>query len=173
VENLARTLIDAGADVIVGDGPHLLQGIEIHNGKPIFYSLGNFFYQSETIKRFPPDMYLRSGLSKDSFPQEAIEYRDAIRSGRLKKDNIRPLRSGNEYMEWYEAVAVEIEFDAGELKSIRLHPLWTHDERRSQRGLPRLACPETSGRILDNIQEYSSRFDTLISREGNTGIISL
>lgn len=38
----AHTLIDAGADAIFGHHPHLLKGIEIYRGRPIFYSLGNF-----------------------------------------------------------------------------------------------------------------------------------
>ena len=38
----ARVVIDAGADAVVGHGPHVLRGIEFYQGKPIFYSLGNF-----------------------------------------------------------------------------------------------------------------------------------
>jgi len=38
----ARLVIDAGADAVVGHGPHVLRGIEFYRGKPIFYSLGNF-----------------------------------------------------------------------------------------------------------------------------------
>jgi hypothetical protein len=38
----ARAVIDAGADVVVGHGPHVLRGIEYYRGKPIAYSLGNF-----------------------------------------------------------------------------------------------------------------------------------
>jgi hypothetical protein len=38
----ARAALDAGADAVVGHGPHVLRGIEFHDGKPIFYSLGNF-----------------------------------------------------------------------------------------------------------------------------------
>lgn len=41
---LAKKLIDAGADVIMGHHPHVLQGVEIYKGKPIFYSLGNFMF---------------------------------------------------------------------------------------------------------------------------------
>ncbi len=45
--NLAKRYIDAGADLVVGSHPHVLQGIEYYNGKPIVYSLGNFmFYNS-------------------------------------------------------------------------------------------------------------------------------
>lgn len=38
----AHALIDAGADAILGHHPHLLKGIEIYRGRPVFYSLGNF-----------------------------------------------------------------------------------------------------------------------------------
>ncbi len=43
---LAHQLIDAGADVILGHHPHVIQGIEIYRGKPIVYSLGNFIFGS-------------------------------------------------------------------------------------------------------------------------------
>jgi len=38
----ARVVIDAGADAVVGHGPHVLRGIEFYRGRPIAYSLGNF-----------------------------------------------------------------------------------------------------------------------------------
>jgi len=43
-QKIARTIIDAGADIIIGHHPHVVQGIEIYNGKLIFYSLGNFIF---------------------------------------------------------------------------------------------------------------------------------
>jgi poly-gamma-glutamate capsule biosynthesis protein CapA/YwtB (metallophosphatase superfamily) len=39
-----RFFIDNGADLVLGSHPHIRQGSEIYNGKPIFYSLGNFVY---------------------------------------------------------------------------------------------------------------------------------
>lgn len=41
---LFHEAIDAGADAVVRTGPHLLNGIEIYKGKPIFYSLGSLFF---------------------------------------------------------------------------------------------------------------------------------
>jgi hypothetical protein len=38
----AHALVDAGADLVVGSGPHVLRGIERHRGRLIAYSLGNF-----------------------------------------------------------------------------------------------------------------------------------
>lgn len=43
-EKLGHDLIDAGADIIIGHHPHVAQGMEIYQGKPIFYSLGNFVF---------------------------------------------------------------------------------------------------------------------------------
>ncbi len=40
----AREYIDAGADAIIGAHTHQLQGIEFYKGKPIFYNLGNFWF---------------------------------------------------------------------------------------------------------------------------------
>jgi hypothetical protein len=42
---LFHAAIDAGADAVVRNGPHVLGGIEIYKGKPIFYSLGSFFFE--------------------------------------------------------------------------------------------------------------------------------
>lgn len=41
---LARTMIDAGADVVVGGHPHVTQGVEYYRGRLIVYSLGNFVF---------------------------------------------------------------------------------------------------------------------------------
>jgi len=41
---LAQKMIDAGADMIVGHHPHVVQEMEYYKGKPIFYSLGNFIF---------------------------------------------------------------------------------------------------------------------------------
>lgn len=49
----ARSFIDAGADLIIGNHPHVLQGMEQFNGKWIFYSLGNFIFdiRSEVTRK--------------------------------------------------------------------------------------------------------------------------
>lgn len=43
-ERIAHELIDYGADVVIGNHPHVAQGIEMYKGKPIFYSLGDFIF---------------------------------------------------------------------------------------------------------------------------------
>lgn len=44
-----RDLIDYGADAVIGTHPHCPQGWETYKDKPIFYSLGNLFFNSKTI----------------------------------------------------------------------------------------------------------------------------
>lgn len=41
---LGRSMIDAGADAVVGGHPHVVQDQEVYKGKPIIYSLGNFVF---------------------------------------------------------------------------------------------------------------------------------
>ncbi|MCI8331088.1 MAG: CapA family protein [Bacilli bacterium] len=43
-ENIAKFAIDSGADLVIGHHPHVLQGVELYNGKYIVYSLGNFVF---------------------------------------------------------------------------------------------------------------------------------
>ena len=42
--DIGKAVIDAGADVVFGHGPHKYQKIEIYNGKPIFHSLAQFIF---------------------------------------------------------------------------------------------------------------------------------
>jgi hypothetical protein len=48
-KKLAREFIDAGADAVIGTHPHVLQGMEYYKGRPIMYSLGNFWFNEKTL----------------------------------------------------------------------------------------------------------------------------
>lgn len=45
----APELVDAGADLVIGDHPHCLQPIGVVGGVPVIYSLGNFWFNSKTL----------------------------------------------------------------------------------------------------------------------------
>jgi poly-gamma-glutamate capsule biosynthesis protein CapA/YwtB (metallophosphatase superfamily) len=47
----SRAVIDAGADLVVGHGPHVVRGMEFYNGRLIAYSLGNFAGASGTLSK--------------------------------------------------------------------------------------------------------------------------
>lgn len=44
-----KAYLDAGADVVIGAHSHCLQGMEYYNGKPIIYSLGNYWFNEKTL----------------------------------------------------------------------------------------------------------------------------
>src|SRR5207245_6913104 len=62
----AHAMIDAGADLVVGHGPHVVRGVEIYKGKAIFYSVGDFIFENETLLRFPAEAYETIGLGRES-----------------------------------------------------------------------------------------------------------
>ena len=43
-----KEFLDAGADIVVGGHPHVLQGMEYIDGKPVVYSMGDFWFNDET-----------------------------------------------------------------------------------------------------------------------------
>lgn len=49
VELVAKTAIDAGADMVLGSGPHVLRKVSYYKDKPIIYSAGNFFGGNERL----------------------------------------------------------------------------------------------------------------------------
>lgn len=51
-------LIECGADAVIGDHPHRLQGIEFYRGKPILYSLGNYWFNGMTMDTMLAQLHL-------------------------------------------------------------------------------------------------------------------
>ncbi len=61
---LARTMIDAGADVVVGNHPHVTQGAEYYRGRLIVYSLGNFVFDGFELPAAKRGWLLRLTLDR-------------------------------------------------------------------------------------------------------------
>ncbi len=60
--DIGKAVIDAGADVVFGHGPHRYQKIEVYKGKPIFHSLAQFAFddqRSERYRRFREGLLVR------------------------------------------------------------------------------------------------------------------
>ena len=77
IRDICRELIDAGADAVVGHGPHLLRAIEVYQEKPIFYSLGDFVIQLYQVPVAPEDFYAKYGLSSDAAVISLLKTRSA------------------------------------------------------------------------------------------------
>ncbi|HTZ40537.1 MAG TPA: CapA family protein [Syntrophales bacterium] len=82
-----RRIAHAGADLVIGHHPHVPQGIEVCNGVPICYSLGNFVFYQETDLLYRKRGYLlKAGVSQAGLAHvEIIPYEIGSESLRLLK----------------------------------------------------------------------------------------
>ena len=157
----ARWSIDQGCDVFAGHGPHYLRGIEIYKGKPIFYSVGNFIFQNETVDWVPTEGYRRFGLGLDQTPGDYFDSRSDSGERGFPSDPVF----------WQSIVAV-CNYQNHALKEVLLYPIDMGFKRPiSQRGRPVLAEGDVAQEILKWCQKVSEPFGTNIAIEGDVGII--
>ncbi|MGH9477379.1 MAG: CapA family protein [Terriglobales bacterium] len=158
LQPFAHDAIDAGADEFVASGPHRLRGIEIYKGKPIFYSLGNFFFELDDLEMTTPGWMLRYGLNP------ALTTDSEYEQYHLRHNFHAPY--------WYQSVVAVTQFEHGTLSEIRLYPVDLGYHRIPQdRGVPHLAAPEEARQILERLQTLSAPYGTKIEIEGSVGII--
>ena len=149
---LAHAAIDNGADAFVGHGPHVLRGIEIYKGKPIFYDLGEFFREWDW------------SCDCNFSPNGDVTQAENVVRGLEGRGVVEPIN--------YESAIALSRFERGQLQEIRIYPIWArHDGPLSRRGLPMTAPPEIAQRILQRLQKLSQPFGTRIAIEGNVGVI--
>ena len=147
---LAHRAIDAGADAFLGTGVQTLRGIEIYNGKPIFYGLGEFFREAQW------ELEVSTG-NTDSVP------------GRRMQQFARNFGGSVQSLESLVAVS---QFEDGELAEVRLYPTELGiDEPDSRLGIPRMAEVQHAQQILQRVERLSDQWGTQIDIEGNVGII--
>lgn len=155
---LARRIIDAGADVVVGHGPHQVRGIEIYKGKPIFYSLGNFAMMNNSLDVAPADLY----------EQYAVEPGSATLPELLQGRAAQRFYNPN----FYESVVAVSRYVGGRVAEIRLHPIDLNDPvGGTGKGVPRMAHAATGRRVLERLQRLSKPFGTRIDIERGIGVI--
>ncbi|HEV2608723.1 MAG TPA: CapA family protein [Noviherbaspirillum sp.] len=158
---LARQAIDNGADAFIGHGPHRLRGIEIYKKKPIFYSLGNFFFMENTQQPLTRDAFEKGHI--DPYAMTEAEFLEYKRVKGVFGERV-----------WYESVVTRNRYDkVGNLKEIFLYPIEMHWEnaRDADRGIPHIASPTASKRILDTLQRLSDPYGTKISVVNDIGVI--
>jgi poly-gamma-glutamate synthesis protein (capsule biosynthesis protein) len=153
----AREMIDAGADVVAGHGPHLLRGMELYEGKPIFYSLGNFLGQNELVAKIPADGYERFRADPELKPGQVYQQRTNNDQGGFPADR-----------RYWESVVPVLTWEGRELRGIELVPIdlgWK--DARHRRGRPRLARGEEGRNILERFAALSKPFGTTIDVDGS------
>ncbi|HPC83311.1 MAG TPA: CapA family protein [Thermoanaerobaculaceae bacterium] len=138
--------VDAGADLVLGSGPHVLRGIEIRKGVPIFYSLSNFIYQYRTPERIPIDLIHQRD-------QEMPRPTNVSVWDRRDPERI------------FEGVLVRMTINGAKLRRIELIP-FTIDDEGPLYGVPRLARTERARQIIELMQKLSAPYGTTIVDKG-------
>lgn len=163
LEEVARACVDAGANLVFGHGPHLLRGIEVYDGAPVFYSLGNVFAQLETIQRFPAAAYDQVGLDDDADPPDYVDAYGFQRSGEATG-----FLSDRRF---YESVLPVCRYTDG-LDRIELVPLdLGFDRSRPHRGRPRRADREHGEAIIARLADLAAPYGTVVRFEDGIGIV--
>jgi len=135
---ICRNAIDAGADLVIGHGPHVLNGIEMYKGKPILYSLGHFYLQ-----------LLRDGKA-------------------LPRTELSPALARNNEIAWlleehrWSAVA-RVFFRRGSVSRLQILPAYMDVQKDGYPYFPSDADGLTIGNAL---RELSRPFNTQIRTEG-------
>lgn len=156
----AKSCIDAGADGVIGHGPHVLRGIEIYNDRPIFYSLGNFIFQNDTMHHQPADFYERLNLPESANIADLYEARTGNGTRGFEVDE----------SVWASIIPVWT-IENGALTSICLYPIDLGlDRPRSARGWPQISKNEHT---LQTLKDLSIDFGTHIDVADGVGTIRL
>jgi poly-gamma-glutamate capsule biosynthesis protein CapA/YwtB (metallophosphatase superfamily) len=138
--------VDAGADIVVMHGAPLLHGVEIYRGRPIFYDLGNFIYNT------PPTLtYIDEPMAWESVVAY-VQYQGK----NLQSISFQPITLNN----------------VGEGQP-DIHNEYTNNQFLDTRGLPSPATGARAGYILQRLADASKPFGTTIEIAGDTAVIKV
>ena len=160
METFCRKCVEAGASVVLGHGPHQLRGVECWKGGVIFYSIGNFIFETETIARQPFDAFASKNLPQDTKIGAYMNHRSG---NGTKGDVINP--------EVWRAVLPSWTVEDGKITEMRLYPVdLGMTTARPRRGVPVLSkCEDT----LKHLAELSEPYGTKIEISNGVGRIVL
>lgn len=160
IERFAKRCIDAGANVMIGHGPHELRGIELYHGGLILYSLGNFLFETETVELQPYDAYINKKMPLDTKVGAYMDNRS--KNGTVGYGVLENI---------WRSVMAAWTMEDGKITQVQLYPISLDMcAKRSQKGVPHVVH---SDEVLTYLAELSKPFGTTIRIEGNVGYIDL
>ncbi|MEZ4520104.1 MAG: CapA family protein [Thermomicrobiales bacterium] len=155
IRTFARRMIDEGAHIVVGHGPHLLRGLEMYKGAPIFYSLGNFVGQNELTFKLPSDSYETFRIDRDSHAGQLFHQRSQGGEKGFPAD-----------VRYWQTLLPVCVWEDRSLKSIDIYPVSLQlGDRPADRGRPTLADSEEAAQIIERFTRLSADLGTNIDEE--------
>ena len=89
-QQLARWMIDAGADAVIGSHPHVTQEMAVYKDKPVFYSLGNFVFDGFTGKDNNTGWVVKLNLNKTGVTSATVHEARIDKRGTPRPASAKP-----------------------------------------------------------------------------------
>lgn len=105
-KSLGHALAESGADLVIGTHPHVLQGVEIYQNVPIFYSLGNFWFNEKNLY----SGYLKVEIDSENASIKKLSFVPCVQQNcmtRLTKDENEKI----EILSFMETVSDHVKID--------------------------------------------------------------
>jgi poly-gamma-glutamate synthesis protein (capsule biosynthesis protein) len=163
LQELAKDAIAAGADAVAISGPHVLAPVELVDGRPVFYGLGDFIWSD---LGGPLPAYFWSGtrrvLGAEIDPATMTE---AELVGRLNDDGFAD--------PWvFRAVQAELTIGRDGVEAVRAYPVdLGQDEPVTRRGTPRVPEPAVANEILERLATMSAPLGVTVDIADDVGTI--
>jgi len=164
LREFAGDAIEKGADIVFVHGPHEVRAVELRNGKPIFYSMGDFAFEIESVARLPAEAYERRGLNDAATPADVLAWDRRHQQSQLRDPKV---------FEGFVAVLSVVE---KRVRQIRLLPIdLQFDGVDHERGRPQLAKPQMGKRIVEAVAKLSEPYGTKIHYDEakNCGVVEI
>ena len=157
LREFAHGCIDAGASAIFGGGCHRLRPIEMYNGCPIFYSLGDFIYQGLKVEHLPADFMEQYSIDIYSTAEQALFARS--------KGNKIGLHCNKKN---YQTLLPKMSFENGRLSDFSMLPVYLNFDRKDDmNGLPIAATGAEADEIFSLMSELSAPYGVSLKMQGN------
>lgn len=102
-----KLYLDAGADAIIGSHSHCLQGMEFYDGKPIVYSLGNFWFNHRDLDTMLVEIRI---IGERENPQLEVAVIPALQKN-YKTTILTEQKDREELYKYLESISINIEID--------------------------------------------------------------
>jgi len=137
----------------------MLRAMEVYKGKPVFYSLGNFFYRSSQMVRYPAEIYEMVNIGRESTPADVVDARTRDKDG-------NPKGFGTDIRFWQSVIPM-CRYEDLQLRGIDLYPIELKfgAPHRAQRGEPYMADAQMGTEILRRLADLSAPYGVRISIE--------
>lgn len=190
----AHMAIDQGDDFFQAQGVHTIKGVEIYHGKPIFYGLSNFVFQSAIMPRGKGSAPAvpgqdaapaRGGRGAGAAGDDAAPAPAGGRAGRggrgaaaASSDDIVGEHETQGFWQLganLEALMAYAHYENGKLAEVRIYPVDLGQTPRtgSELGIPKRPAPAVAMKILNEVIEYSKPWGTKIVVENGVGYIRI